>query len=352
MSNKVFYVVHKGRQPGIYNTWRECSEQIEQFKGAVYKKFDNQESANKFLKNGFDSLNKSNTNNTNNSTTNNENIEDNEKNKRKMMKKIMEKKNTQKINQIENENEDDKIYIYTDGSLIRSKNNVTAGYGYYIPSLFVSVSKPLVDSKITNNRAEMRAIIESVEILKEDERNKHLCIFTDSQYSIYIFNGTGERYEKNNWIEKGKEVPNIDLIQKMLELKRNYNITLIKVLAHTNNTDEHSRGNRVADQLANEAAKEGQPKYENKLNSLIFKCDSDEENVDEIFEKNKKVQQITRTNKKIIENNKGNLKMNELFEIEEGQNDITLNKTNKIERVLNKKLISSNIGSWFLDDPN
>jgi len=34
-----FYVVRKGRQPGIYTSWPECEEQVKGFPGAVYKAF-------------------------------------------------------------------------------------------------------------------------------------------------------------------------------------------------------------------------------------------------------------------------------------------------------------------------
>ena len=71
---------------------------------------------------------------------------------------------------------------------------------------------------------------------------------------MYIFNGTGERYEKDGYKNDGKDVPNIDLIKKLLELKRTYNIVLLKVRAHTDKKDEHSIANAIADKLANEGA--------------------------------------------------------------------------------------------------
>ena len=37
-----YYVVFKGRKPGIYYTWTECQSQITKFSGAIYKKFNNQ----------------------------------------------------------------------------------------------------------------------------------------------------------------------------------------------------------------------------------------------------------------------------------------------------------------------
>jgi len=39
-------------------------------------------------------------------------------------------------------------------------------------------------------------------------------MITDSQYSIYIFDKTGENYEKANFMKDGKEVLNKDLIIK------------------------------------------------------------------------------------------------------------------------------------------
>lgn len=36
---KKFYVVWKGKHPGIYETWEDCKAQIEGFKGAQYKSF-------------------------------------------------------------------------------------------------------------------------------------------------------------------------------------------------------------------------------------------------------------------------------------------------------------------------
>ena len=35
-----FYAVKIGRKPGIYLTWDECKQQVDKFKGAVYKSFN------------------------------------------------------------------------------------------------------------------------------------------------------------------------------------------------------------------------------------------------------------------------------------------------------------------------
>jgi len=228
-----YYVVHKGKTSGIYKTWSDCKKQIDHFEGAIFKKFTNKIDAEKFLKDGFG---------------------ENHKPKSLVRKENEDKKNEERVEK-ELEDSEDKIFIYTDGSCIKYKNNISkAGYGIYIPCRNIKVAAPLLNQKITNNRAELTAIIKSIEYLDEEELLKKICILTDSQYSMYLFNGTGERYEHNNYKNEGKEVPNIDLIKKLLEIKRNYNIILLKIRAHTNKKDNHSIANGIADKLANEGA--------------------------------------------------------------------------------------------------
>lgn len=44
-----FYVVRKGREPGIYNTWSECKEQVDGFSGADFRKFESYQDAQSYL---------------------------------------------------------------------------------------------------------------------------------------------------------------------------------------------------------------------------------------------------------------------------------------------------------------
>lgn len=45
---KRYYVVKKGREPGIYRSWGECEQQIHGFSGAVHKSFNTQEEAKRY----------------------------------------------------------------------------------------------------------------------------------------------------------------------------------------------------------------------------------------------------------------------------------------------------------------
>jgi ribonuclease HI len=298
----LYYVVHKGKKTGIYSTWIECKKQIDHFDGAIFKKFTNEEEAKIFLKVGFG---------------------EGKKPKSIVRKENDDKKNNLKIKEETiigfDEDSNNQIFIYTDGSCIRLKNKlVKAGYGIYIPEKNIKIASPLLNQKLTNNRAELTAIIESIKYLDTDDLLKKICIFTDSQYSIYIFTGTGERYEKDGYKNKGVDVPNIDLIKKILELKRTYNIVLLKVRAHTDKKDEHSKGNEIADKLANEGALE-----DNKQNNIFLNnYKSDNEDDDGDIDKN--------------------IQMNELFELEESDFEI-LNNTKK-----NKSLKNQKLSNWFI----
>ncbi len=244
-NKKTLYVVHKGHNPGIYNTWDECKKNVDKYEGAIFKKFTDEKEANEFLINGFGI---------------------NIKPKSVVRKENMDKKNNNKILDAEM---DDSIFIYTDGSCIRMKNGlIIAGYGIYIPSKNISVASPLLKQKLTNNRAEMTAIIEAIKYLDEEDKIKKINILTDSQYSMYLFHGTGERYRNNGYKNNGKDVPNIDLIKKLLDIKKSYNIDLLKIRAHTGKKDIHSINNEIADKLANQGAFSSI--QENKKGTTIF----------------------------------------------------------------------------------
>jgi len=44
-----YYAVKKGKKPGIYRSWAECSLQVQGFSGAVYKSFSTEAEAKQFI---------------------------------------------------------------------------------------------------------------------------------------------------------------------------------------------------------------------------------------------------------------------------------------------------------------
>ena len=45
MAKHKYYVVWKGRNPGVYDNWEACKEEVQGFQGALYKGFPDKESA-------------------------------------------------------------------------------------------------------------------------------------------------------------------------------------------------------------------------------------------------------------------------------------------------------------------
>lgn len=54
MPKQKYYVVWKGRKPGVFTTWQECSAQVTGFNGAEYKSFENREAAEAAYKSEYE----------------------------------------------------------------------------------------------------------------------------------------------------------------------------------------------------------------------------------------------------------------------------------------------------------
>ena len=54
MAKLKFYVVWKGRQPGVYNTWVECQRQIAGYSGAEFKSFARRDEAERAFAESYD----------------------------------------------------------------------------------------------------------------------------------------------------------------------------------------------------------------------------------------------------------------------------------------------------------
>lgn len=46
---KFYYAVRKGKEQGIFKTWKDCEEQVKGYSGAEYKKFSTYEEAEEFM---------------------------------------------------------------------------------------------------------------------------------------------------------------------------------------------------------------------------------------------------------------------------------------------------------------
>lgn len=175
------YCIKKGRKTGIFNSWDDCKQYIEGYKGADFKSFKNINDAEKYM---------------NNISENNEEL------------------HIDKLNLNEN---NDYVDIYIDGGCILG---VKTTIGISIPDINFVCAKSIIeinDKNHTNQRAELNAVLYALKIAYSCFEIKKIKINTDSQYSIDCLNKWHLNWIKNNWINKdGEIVKNKDLIELIL----------------------------------------------------------------------------------------------------------------------------------------
>ena len=148
------------------------------------------------------------------------------------------------------------IHVYTDGACTNNgKPDAKAGFGVYFKENDPRNLSETFTGPQTNNRAELLAIIRALTILRESIENKRqIIVHSDSSYSIRCCTTYGEKMEKKGWKNKGKDIPNVEIVKVAYAFCKKYdNIKFEHVRAHTGAQDVHSIGNENADRLANEA---------------------------------------------------------------------------------------------------
>jgi ribonuclease HI len=155
------------------------------------------------------------------------------------------------------------INVFTDGSLKRTSNGTYCGYGIYFPNKELkNVAAPFTIGEITNNRAELHAILQTIIRIKKVFTFDKINIYTDSEYAKKSLTEYIHDWKNNNWKNSKKQpVKNQDIIRKIDKYLERYNgkINIQWIRAHTNDDDYFSKGNEKADKLANKGADKSKP---------------------------------------------------------------------------------------------
>ena len=134
------------------------------------------------------------------------------------------------------------VEIYTDGAC--SGNPGPGGWGVVLR--YGEREKELSggEDQTTNNRMELTAVIKGLEALKE---SCEITLYTDSKYVSDAFNqGWIYAWMKKNWKKAdNKPVLNKELWQRLYELWKMHDITLVWVKGHADN-----RYNNRCDEMA------------------------------------------------------------------------------------------------------
>ncbi len=208
-----FYAVAKGFNVGIFNDWNDCKKSITDYKNPKFRKFTTLEEAEKFVND-----------------------------------------NKEKNIDVDSDYKKYDIVVFTDGCC---KNNGNSGIGsigiFFNDDDERNVSLKL-KGEVTNNIAELTAILQTLIILKDEIKEKmKILIVSDSEYAIKCATHYGKKLEENGWLNsKGKTPPNLELVQQIYAITSKFkNIKFKHVMAHTENKDFYSIGNAHADRLAN-----------------------------------------------------------------------------------------------------
>jgi len=148
-------------------------------------------------------------------------------------------------------NHNDSFIVYTDGACsMNGTPNAVSGIGIHFNknnSLKIQdVSKKLNIEKPTNNKAELYAIKEAIDICKINNIKDKIIIITDSDYSIKCITVWYPIWKKN----KDSNKKNIEIISEIVESIKGLNVEFQHIYSHTNLKDVHSLGNQSADSLA------------------------------------------------------------------------------------------------------
>ncbi len=125
-----------------------------------------------------------------------------------------------------------KVSVYTDGAC---SGNPGLG-GFCAILIYNGVEKVISGSEFdtTNNRMELKAVIEGLKALKEP---CEVDLYSDSQYVVSAFT---ENWIFD-WVNRGwktaskSQVKNVDLWQELLSFNNKHRINFIKVKGHSDN---------------------------------------------------------------------------------------------------------------------
>jgi ribonuclease HI len=150
------------------------------------------------------------------------------------------------------------IRVFTDGACrANGKANAEAGYaGYFPDNKEWSFATKMPESEMqTNQRAELKAIHDSVDIIFEkcgSPADTSVQIYTDSMYSKNCLTTWLPGWMRNKWrTAEGTDVKHRDLIEHLaLRLTKFKDYTITYVKAHTGKADELSVNNDIVDKMA------------------------------------------------------------------------------------------------------
>ncbi|WP_097459956.1 ribonuclease H family protein [Mangrovitalea sediminis] len=223
---KKYYVVWKGRKPGIFTDWNSCKQQVDQFPGARYKSFMSLAEAEAAYSG------KGTTGPSAKPAA-----------KRASSAKTVKTHSAAEVAAIAAE-----LKIFTDGGCEPNPGEAGSGLAVYRNNAVEALWYGLYNPKGTNNTAELNALHQALFMAEQAVgQGTSVAIFCDSKYSIQCITQWAVGWQKNGWIKKGGEIKNLALIQEMFALYQRLKdqIAILHVNGHVG-----VEGNELADRMS------------------------------------------------------------------------------------------------------
>ncbi|XP_069462129.1 ribonuclease H1-like [Ambystoma mexicanum] len=223
-----YYAVQNGRNPGVYHSWEDCSEQVNQYSNARYKKFYSSQEAWDFVSEAESS-----------SAGTSYGYEGSYY-EPSSSSSSEEEYYTPPVKYRKS------AVVYTDGCCASNgRSGAHAGIGVYWGKNHPLNVAERLPGRQTNQRAEIQAACKAVAQAKSQNINK-LDICTDSKFTINGITKWVPTWKNNDWtLSTGGTVKNKQDFEKLDKLSRGMDITWKHVPAHAGYV-----GNEAADELA------------------------------------------------------------------------------------------------------
>ncbi|MFA0616652.1 viroplasmin family protein [Vibrio splendidus] len=226
---KKYYVVWKGRTPGIFTTWNECKAQVDGFAGARYKSFPTLGEAESAF--GGKTSSASGSTATKPSSAG------------KATKVKVPPLSEQQISDMPFD-----IKIFTDGACEPNPGEAGTGLAVYQNNQLTELWYGLYQPVGTNNTAELHGLKQAFVLAKEKlNAGLSVAIYCDSKYSIDCITKWATGWEKKGWTKSGGEIKNLDIIKPAYAL---YQELASKITIYHVNGHVGIEGNELADRMS------------------------------------------------------------------------------------------------------
>jgi len=255
------YAVQKGFIPGVYSSWDEAHKQVNGYSSAVYKKFPHNEQEKAYVFAGILPPSPSPSPSASPvpmpvpapSPSPSPKLKPVFKIKPVIIKKkttplyqprVLSRREIAYFNHPEYVVDVGALDVYTDGSTTNNgKKNATGGYGVFFAHKEIPyISQTLNTAKVTNNIAELKGMIEALKVIRKLNEDR-ITIYYDSEYAAGVITGRTNAHANLELVTEGKSL----LSDARLEGKV---IKFIHVYSHSGDSDIHSIGNEIVDDLA------------------------------------------------------------------------------------------------------